>query len=83
MTSELTAPRYRFRAGALDAIMRTRNLTSDKQLAALLRCDLDDIAKLRAGAPVTSRLALYVSAVQGDEGYPAAWFERADNLAAA
>lgn len=43
-------PRYTFRPGALDAIMRSRNLTSDTQLAAVLGVRLEDVPKLRAGA---------------------------------
>ncbi|APT92926.1 hypothetical protein CPHO_08540 [Corynebacterium phocae] len=76
MAVTLTVPRYRFRAGALDHIMRTRNLTSDRQLAAFIGCAPADIARLRAGAEVTIRLALRVSAAQGDEDYIAALFEQ-------
>ncbi|MFW9032726.1 hypothetical protein [Corynebacterium striatum] len=66
---------YSFRPGALEHIMRSRNLRTDKQLAAALGVRLDDLAEIRAGAPVSARLALKVSALQGDEKYIAAWFD--------
>lgn len=70
-----TAPIYRFRPGALDHIMRSRNLTSDSQLAAAIGVRLGDLPKLRAGAAVSARVALKVSALQGDEHYIAGLFE--------
>lgn len=70
-----TAPIYRFRPGALDHIMRSRNLTSDSQLAAAIGVRLEDLPKLRAGAAVSARVALKVSALQGDEQYIAGLFE--------
>lgn len=78
-----TAPIYRFRPGALDHIMRSRNLTSDSQLAAAIGVRLEDLQKLRAGAAVSARVALKVSALQGDEQYIAGLFEPAhyDNAA--
>lgn len=76
-------PRYTFRPGALDAIMRSRNLTSDVQLAAIIGVTVDDVQKLRAGAAVTARVALRVSAMQGDPDYLAAWFDLVDDRAAA
>lgn len=68
-------PLYRFRPGALDHIMRSRNLTSDTQLAAVIGVSTDDLAKLRAGAAVTARVAIRVSAMQGDEQYISGLFE--------
>lgn len=82
MANTLAAPAYRFRAGALDTIMRARNLTTDKQLAAVIRVKEEDIQALRAGALVSAKLALHVSAVMGDEHYINGWFEIADMEAA-
>ncbi|MHC9840556.1 hypothetical protein ACQX0D_11770, partial [Corynebacterium diphtheriae] len=42
----LTAPRFRVRPGALEHIMRSRNLRTDKQLAAALGVRLDDLRVL-------------------------------------
>ena len=74
----VTATVYRFRPGALDHIMRSRNLTSDSQLAAAIGVRLDDLQKLRAGAAVSARVALKVSALQGDEHYITGLFEPAN-----
>ncbi|MBD0853114.1 hypothetical protein CU043_02575 [Corynebacterium striatum] len=38
---------YSFRPGALEHIMRSRNLRTDKQLAAALGVRLDDLAEIR------------------------------------
>ena len=76
-------PRYTFRPGALDAIMRSRNLTSDTQLAAIIGVREEDVQKLRAGAAVTAAVALRVAAMQGDTHYLAAWFDLADDRIAA
>ena len=76
-------PRYTFRPGALDAIMRSRNLTSDTQLAAVLGVRLEDVPKLRAGAAVNAAVALRVAAMQGDDKYLAAWFDLVDDRVAA
>ena len=70
-----TAPRYRFREGALDHIMRSRNLTTDSQLAAAIGIKEEDLQRVRAGALVSARLALKVSALQGDEDYIIGYFE--------
>lgn len=70
---------YRFRPGALDHIQRSRNLTTDAQLAAAIGVRGDDVQKLRAGAPVSVRLALKVAAMQGDEHYLAGIFEPVTN----
>lgn len=74
-----TPPRYTFRPGALEAIMRTRNLRTDAQLAAAIGITKEDLEKVRAGWPVTIELAIKVSSLQGDEDYIAAWFERVDD----
>lgn len=76
------SPRYRFRPGALEAIMRSRNVNTDKQLALLIGVREKDLAKLRAGWPVTAEVALRVSALQGDQNYIAAWFDKIDEPAA-
>lgn len=76
------APRYRFRPGALDHIMRSRNLTTDSQLAAAIGVSEGDLARLRAGTPVTARLALKVSALQGDEDYIIGYFDPVYDTAA-
>lgn len=75
-------PRYRFRAGALDAIMRSRNLTTEEQLALFIGVRTNDLPKLRAGYAVTAEVALRVSALQGDQNYIGAWFDRIDQAAA-
>ena len=64
-----TIQRYVFRPGALEHIMRTRNLHSDAQLAAAIGITQDDLEKIRAGYPVTAELALKVTILQGDERY--------------
>ena len=74
---------YRFRPGALDHIMRSRNLTTDSQLAAAIGVRTNDIPQLRAGAPVSARLALKVSALQGDEKYIIGLFEQVPRPVAA
>lgn len=76
-------PRYTFRPGALDHIMRSRNLSTDAQLAAIIGVRLEDLPKLRAGAAVTAGVALRVAAMQGDSKYLAAWFDLADDRTAA
>lgn len=78
-----TATQYRFRPGALDHIMRSRNLTTDAQLAALVGVRLTDLPRLRAGSPITPELAMYVSTIQGDEHYLTGLFEVAEPAAAA
>ena len=82
MDNTLVTPTYRFRAGALDAIMRSMNLTTDKQLAAVIRVKEDIIPALRAGALVSAKLALHVSTVMGHEHYIDGWFELSDQSAA-
>ena len=76
------APRYRFRDGALDHIMRSRNLTTDSQLAAAIGIKEEDLQKLRAGALVSARLALKVSIMQGTEDYISSHFEPIYEVAA-
>ncbi|MDK4337256.1 hypothetical protein [Corynebacterium accolens] len=78
----IAPPRFTFRPGALDAIMRSRNLQTEEQLALLIGVYPADIPKLRAGAKVTAELALRVAALQGDKDYIAAWFDRVDEQAA-
>lgn len=75
-------PRYKFRPGALEAIMRSRNVNTDRQLALLIGVREKDLAKLRAGWPVAAEVALRVSALQGDQNYIAAWFDQIDEPAA-
>lgn len=79
----MTPPRFTFRPGALDAIMRSRNLHTEEQLALLIGVRTADIPKLRAGAKVTAELALRVSALQGDKNYIAGYFDRVDDPIAA
>ncbi|EGT5594947.1 hypothetical protein B7O34_10385 [Corynebacterium striatum] len=71
----MAPPRFTFRPGALDAIMRSRNVQTEEQLALLIGVYPEDIPKLRAGAKVTAEIALRVSALQGDKDYIAAWFD--------
>lgn len=78
----MTPPRFTFRPGALDAIMRSRNLQTEEQLALLIGVHTTDVPKLRAGAKVTAELALRVSALQGDKNYIAAWFDQVEETAA-
>lgn len=75
--------RYRFREGALDHIMRTRNLHTDEQLATALNVGRGDLQRLRSGAAVSARLALRVSALQGDTHYLGGLFEVVDDRVAA
>lgn len=79
----MAPPRFTFRPGALDAIMRSRNLQTEEQLALLIGVHAADIPKLRAGAKVTAELALRVAALQGDKEYVTAWFDRVDDPLAA
>ncbi|MFW9238822.1 hypothetical protein [Corynebacterium striatum] len=69
-------PRYRFRAGALDHIMRTRRLDTDEQLAAAIGVKSEGLPRLRAGTMVTARLALKVAALQGDSNYLSGYYRR-------
>lgn len=78
----MTPPRFTFRPGALDAIMRTRNLDTEEQLALLIGVRTADIPKLRAGAKVTAKLALRVAALQGDKNYVGGWFDQEEEQAA-
>lgn len=66
---------YRFRPGALDAIMRTRNLTTEDQLASAIGVTRDGLKALREGACLTVRGALRVAAMQGDAEYLSGWFD--------
>ncbi|WP_165164945.1 hypothetical protein [Corynebacterium qintianiae] len=77
MADTMIAPRFRFRPGALDTIMRTRNLTTEEQLAAAIGITTAELDQVRAGAPVSARLALKVATLQGDTDYIAGWFEPA------
>lgn len=79
----MAPPRFTFRPGALDAIMRSRNLQTEEQLALLIGVHTADIPKLRAGAKVTAELALRVSALQGDKNYIGAWFDQVEEQEAA
>ncbi|MCG7247493.1 hypothetical protein MHK03_06085 [Corynebacterium simulans] len=76
-------PRYRFRAGALDHIMRTRRLDTEEQLAAAIGVKAEDLPRLRAGAMVSARLALKVAALQGDSDYLSGYFDPVFDYAAA
>ena len=78
----ITKPRYTFRPGALDAIMRSRNLLTDEQLALFIGVRHADLVKVRAGYPVSAEVALRVSALQGDQNYIAAWFDQYEPTAA-
>ncbi|AWB82248.1 hypothetical protein C3B44_07680 [Corynebacterium yudongzhengii] len=78
----LSKPRYTFHPGALEAIMRSRNLTTDEQLALFIGVRRNDLAKVRAGYPVSAEVALRVSALQGDQNYLAAWFDQVQDNAA-
>lgn len=65
-----------------DAIMRSRNLTTDEQLALFIGVRRNELAKVRAGYPVSAEVALRVSALQGDQDYIAAWFDQVQDNAA-
>ena len=75
MGNTSTAPRFRVRPGVLDHIMRTRRLTSDDQLAAALGTTVDRLADLRAGAPITPRMALHIATLQGDGNFISGYCE--------
>ena len=68
-------PCYVFRPGALEAIQRSRNIQTDKQLALYIGIEPQHLEKARAGYPVSTEVALRVAALQGDETYLAAWFD--------
>ncbi|WP_211440091.1 hypothetical protein [Corynebacterium glutamicum] len=72
---------YRFRPGALDAIARSRNFTSDQQLALYVGVKPEQLPLLRSGAEVSERLATRLSALQGDEHYVSAWFDSVEEEA--
>lgn len=74
---------YRFRPGALDAIARSRNFTSDQQLALYVGVKPEQLPMLRSGAEVSERLATRLSALQGDEYYISAWFDEVNHQEAA
>lgn len=63
------SPRFRVKPGALDHIMRTRHLTTDTQLAAVLGVHVEQLPALRAGAPITPLLAQHIATIQGDQDY--------------
>lgn len=67
--------RFRVRPGVLDHIMRTRNISTDEQLAAALGTRVDNLPALRAGAPITARMALHIAALQGDSDFVAGYCE--------
>lgn len=68
---------YKFRSGAIDAIARLNQIDSDEELASYLGVRLSDLPAIRAGAPVSSKVALYVSSKQGDLDYLGVWFDEA------
>lgn len=74
---------YRFRPGALDTIASQTGRTTERQLAALLGIDQEQLAKVRHGAIVGAPMALRVSALMGTEDYLAAWFDPVATPAAA
>lgn len=61
--------------GVLDHIMRTRCLHTEEQLAAAIGTSVERLAELRAGAPVTSRMALHIATLQGDKNYISGYCE--------
>ena len=69
MVTTSTAPRWRVRPGVLDHIMRTRRLTTEEQLAAVLGVDPSVLPELRAGALITARMALHIATLQGDSDF--------------
>lgn len=83
MIAAPTAPTYRFRSGALDAIARSRRFTTDEQLALYVGVTTEQLPMLRAGAKVTAKLALRVSALQGDQDYIGGYFDLVDPRVAA
>lgn len=55
--------------------MRTRCLRTEEQLAAALGTNTSALAELRAGAPITTRMALHIATLQGDKDYIAGYCE--------
>lgn len=76
-------PRYKFRPGALDSIMRSRGFRTEEQLALYIGVRQTDLARLRAGTPVTAEVALRVSALQGDSQYMSCYFDTVHPVPAA
>lgn len=75
MMDTISAPRFRVRPGVLDHIMRTRRLQTEEQLAAALGTTVDCLGDMRAGAPVTARMALHIATLQGDGDFIAGYCE--------
>ena len=75
MMDTISAPRFRVRPGVLDHIMRTRRLQTEEQLAAALGTTVDRLEDMRAGTPVTARMALHIATLQGDGDFIAGYCE--------
>lgn len=74
---------YRFRDGALDAIARAKNCHTERELAAMLGIDADDLGALRHGAFVGDLMALHVAEVMGRNDALGPWLERVSSDAIA
>ena len=75
--------RIRFRKGAIDAMKADRNFVSDSQAAAALGVTVDELDRLRQGAPISGEMALQFAAVQGTGLSISEWVEPIPSTSAA
>lgn len=72
----MTAPKYRFRRGALENIAHMLNLNTDERLAATLGYQVSDLELFRHGRKyVTAADALRIATMMGDSDYLVGWFD--------
>lgn len=67
--------RIRFRHGVIDQMKRERHFDSDTQAAAALGITVDQLERLRHGAPISGEMALQFAAVQGTGVSIVEWVE--------
>lgn len=65
----------RLRRGVIDQIRADRNFSSDAQTAAALGVTVDELERMRHGAPVSPQMALQVAVIQGSGFDLSQWVE--------
>lgn len=65
----------RLRRGVIDQIRTDRNFNSDAQIAAALGVTVDELDRMRHGAPISPQMALQVAVIQGSGFDLSQWVE--------